>query len=348
MVGAVAGSVGERVGAGVGDERCTVTSSGQGQALSGDVCRTERLERAVEALRERFGPWIVYRLRDARPAVGERSVPTGSLGLDRATGIGGVPRGRITEISGPPTSGKGTLAAHILANAQADGGFAALIDADHSADLDRLRACGVDLEDLLLAVPRSAREALDIASLLAASGGLDALVLSGVNALVRGPIGDPPAFASGLRRLVVELGGSPTAAVFVVHTYRSWRPGGNSARALAHAASLRVRCEPLRLLTHPSGEVLGLRLRAEAVKNKLAAPHGWAQIEVLRGRGIDAASEAFELGVATGLVGDGPGSLGYVFNRTPLGRGRERAIRALGADPRLLEELREALRGEVA
>ncbi len=298
MVGAVTGTVGERVDAGVGDERCTVTSSGQGQALSGDVCRAERLERAVETLRERFGEWIVYRLRDARPAVGGRAVSTGSLGLDRATGIGGIPRGRITEISGPPTSGKGTLAAHVLASAQANGGFAALIDADHSADLERLRACGVDLGDLLLAVPRSAREALDIASLLAASGGLDALVLSSANALVRGPLGDPPAFASGLRRLVVELGGSPTAAMFLVHADRSWRPGGNAARALAHAASLRVRCEPLRLLTHPSGEVLGLRLRAEAIKNKLAPPHVCAQIEVLRGRGIDAAAEAFELGLA--------------------------------------------------
>jgi recombination protein RecA len=305
--------------------------------------RAERLERALEALRERFGPWIVYRLREARPAIGEKVLPTDSVGLDRATRIGGVPRGRITELSGPPTSGKGTLAGHILASAQRGGGFAALIDADHSADLDRLRACGVDLPDLLLAVPRSAREALDIACLLAASGGLDALVLSSANALVRGPLGDPRAFAAGLRRLVVELGGSPTAVVFLVQVGYSWKPAGNAARALAHAASLRVTCTPLHLLTHDSGEVTGLRLRAEAVKNKLAAPHGATEIEILRDRGIHMSAEAFDLGLAGGLVEDGPGSLGYRFDGVWLGRGRERAIHTLDAAPELLMALREAL-----
>ncbi len=138
-----------------------------GTRRDAEQTRAERLERAVEALRERFGQWIVYRLRDARPAVGERTIPTGSLGLDRATGIGGVPRARVTELSGPPTSGKGTLATHIIANAQTNGEFAAPIDCDHSADLDRLRACGVDMGNLLLAVPRSAREALDMPSLAA-------------------------------------------------------------------------------------------------------------------------------------------------------------------------------------
>lgn len=308
--------------------------------------RVERLERALEELRRRFGAWVVYRLRDARPAVGERAVPTGSIGLDRASGIGGVPRGRVTELAGPPTSGKGTLAAHIIANAQANGGFATLIDADHAADLDRLRTCGVDLEDLLLAVPNSAREAMDIACLLAASGGLDALVLSSANALVRGPLGDPRAFASGLRRLVVELGGAPTAAVFLTHADRAWRPTGNAARALAHAASLRVACSPAGLITHDSGEVLGIRLRAEVAKNKLAPPCGWAELEILRERGINAAAEAFDLGLTEGLVEGGPGALGYAFAGIPLGRGRERAVRALGADPALLEALRSALLGE--
>jgi recombination protein RecA len=314
-----------------------------GARRDAERARAERLERALEALRERFGPWIVYRLRDARPAVGERSVPTGSLGLDRATGISGVPRGRISEISGPSTSGKSTLASHILANAQANGGFAALVDADHSADLDRLRTCGVDLGDLLLAVPGSAREALDITCLLAASGGLDALVLSSANALVRGSLGDPPAFTAGLRRLVVELGGSPTAAVFLVHADRSWRPAANAARALAHAASLRIACTPLHLVTHHSGEILGLRLRAEVGKNKLAAPYGSAEIEVLRDRGTHSAAEAFDLGLAEGVVEAAPGSLGYSFAGVGLGRGRDRAIQTLDADPPLLSALRAAL-----
>ena len=308
-----------------------------------DEGRAERLERALEKLRRRFGEWIVYRLRDARPSVGESSVPTGSLGLDRATGIGGVPRGRIAELCGPPTSGKGTLAGHILANAQRGGGFAALIDADHSADLDRLRGCGVDLPDLLLAVPQGALEALDIACLLAASGGLDALVISSTNGLVRGPSGDPRAFARGVRRLVVELSGSPTAAVFLAHTGPGCQYSPNAALTLAHAASLRVECVPLGLVTHPSGEVLGLRLRAEVAKNKLAPPHGTADFEVLRDRGVHAAAEAFDLGLVEGLVSSGPGSSGYVFGDAWLGRGRDRAVRALGADPPLLSRLRDGL-----
>ncbi len=306
--------------------------------------RAERLERALEELRKRFGPWIVYRLREARPAVGERSVSTGSIGLDRATGIGGVPRGRIAELYGPPTSGKSTIAAHVLANAQRHGGFAALIDADGTADLGRLRTCGVDLEDLLLAVPWSTREAMDIASLLAASGGLDGLVISPTNGLVSEPRGDGGAFGSGLRRLVVELGDSPTAAVLVTHLDRSWRPRSNPARALAHAATLRILCSPLGLLIHDSGEVLGIRLRTEVLKNKLAPPHRTAEIEVLADRGIHRAAEAFELGLSEGLVS--VSSLGFSFRDTWLGRGREPAIRALEADPALLEALREALLGK--
>lgn len=305
--------------------------------------RAERLERALEALRERFGPWIVYRLAEARPATGQKAVSTGTLGLDRATGVGGVPRGRITELAGPPTSGKGTLAAHVLANAQHHGGFAALIDADHSADLDRLRTCGVDLADLLLAVPRTAREALDIACLLAASGGLDALVLSSANSLAGGPLGAPRTLMAGVQRLVVELFGSPTAAVFLVHTDSSWRSARNPARALAHAATLRITCSPLDLVTHASGEVLGLRLRAEVAKNKLAPPYRAAEFEIRRDRGVHAAAEAFDLGLEEGIIVTGPGTLGYQFGDVWLGRGRGPAVRALDADPTLLSQLQDTL-----
>lgn len=134
--------------------------------------RAARLEQVLAALRERFGDWIIYRLRDARPSIGAPALSTGSLGLDRATGVGGVPRGRLTELCGPPTSGKSTLAFHVLANAQRERGFVALIDASHAADFGQLQRCGVDLADLLLVVPQGAREALDIACLLVASEGL--------------------------------------------------------------------------------------------------------------------------------------------------------------------------------
>jgi recombination protein RecA len=310
------------------------------------VTRATRLEQALEALRRRFGEWIIYRLREARPAVGALAVSTGSLGLDLATGIGGVPRGRLTELCGPPTSGKSTLAFHVLANAQRERGFVALVDAGHTADLGQLRRCGVDLEDLLLAVPESAREALDIACLLAASEGLDALVIAGANALVLGPFGDRRAFALGLGRLVVELADNATALVVVVDQDGAWRAaGGSAARALAHAATLRIVCRPLGLVTHASGEVLGVRLRAEVAKNRLAAAQRAAEVEVRRDGGVHAATELFTLGLADGLVRSGPDALGYCFGDTWLGRGRQAAVRALDAEPELRAALRAALVG---
>jgi len=305
--------------------------------------RAARLEQVLAALRERFGDWIIYRLREARPSIGAPAISTGSLGLDRATGIGGVPRGRLTELCGPPTSGKSTLASHVLANAQRERGFVALIDASHAADFGQLQRCGVDLADLLLVVPQGAREALDIACLLVASEGLDALVIRAANGLVHGPFGDRRAFGAGLRRLVVELAHAATAVVVVVHLDASWRAAPNPARLLAHAAALRVACTPVDLVTHASGEVLGLRLRAEVVKNKLAAPCGAAEFEVWHGRGVHAAAELFALGLANGLLRNGPGSLGYWFGDAWLGRGRESAIRTLDGDPSLQSAVREAV-----
>ena len=306
--------------------------------------RAVRIERVLAALRERFGDWIIYRLRDARPGLAERAISTGSLGLDRATGRGGVPRGRLTEFFGPATSGKSTLASHVLANAQRQRGFVALIDAGHAADFARLQRCGVDLADLLLAVPESAREALDIAGLLVASEGLDALVIGAASSLVLGPLGDPGAFGLGLRRLLAELAHAPTAVLAVVHDDPPWRLAGrNAARALAHAATLRVAFRPVSLIAHPSGEVLGLRLRAEVIKNKLAPPHGVAEFEIWRDRGVHGAAELFALGLQDGLIGEHPGSLGYWLGDTWLGRRRQAAIDALESDPALAAAVRAAL-----
>ncbi len=318
-------------------------------SMTGDrsaEARAARLEQVLEALRRRFGEWVIYRLREARPVVGARAVSTGSLGPDRATGMGGAPRGRLAELCGPPTSGKSTLAFHALANAQRERGFVALIDAGHGADLGQLRRCGVDLADLLLAVPESAREALDIACLLVASEGLDALVIADANALVLGPFGDRRAFATGLGGLVIELARTRTAVVVVMHHDAAWRTAGREpSRLLAHAAALRIACRPLGLVTHTSGEVLGLRLWAEVVKNKLAPPHRAAEIEVRRDGGVHGTAELFALGLAEGLVRVGPGSVGYCFGDRWLGRGREGALRALDADPALPIALRAALLG---
>ncbi|MBI2941312.1 MAG: hypothetical protein HYY04_12830 [Chloroflexi bacterium] len=307
----------------------------------GKETRAARLEQVLAELRRRFGEWIIYRLREARPRLGELTISTGSLGLDRATRIAGVPRGRLTEFSGPPTSGKSALAFHVLANAQRQQGFVALIDASHAADFARLQRCGVNLSDLLLVVPESASEAFDITSLLVASEGLDALVISAVNSLVVGPGGDPRSFSQGLRRLLAELAHSPTVVVVLVHVDPLWlRVGRNAARALAHAATLRLAFRPVRLLTHPSGDVQGLRLQVEVVKNKLARPYEVAELAIWRDRGIHVAAELFDLGLAQCLRHD---PLGYWFGDTWLGRGRQSAILTLEDDPALALALREAL-----
>lgn len=306
--------------------------------------RAARLEEVIAALRRRFGEWIIYRLREARPADRAPAISTGSPGLDRATGVGGLPRGRLIELLGPPTSGKSTLAFHVLASAQRDRGFAALIDAAHNADLDRLRRCGVDLRDLLLVVPDSPREAFDIASLLVASQGLDALLIASANALALGPLGDRRAFSAGLARLMVELAGAPTVVMVVVQQDAVWRSAGRpAARVLAHAAALRIAFHPLGLVTHPSGEVLRLRVRAEVLKNRLGPPYRSAELQIRRDGGIDTAAELFTLGLLEGLLWRAPGFGGYGFGERWLGRGREGAIRAIEEDAALRAALAAAL-----
>lgn len=306
--------------------------------------RAERLERVIKELRQRFGEWIIYRLQDARAHIGASAISTGSLGLDQATGIGGVPRARLTEFSGQPTSGKSAVAFHVLASAQRQQGFVALIDASHTADFAQIERSGVNLADLLLAVPESAQEAFDISSLLVASEGLDALLLSTANSLVTGPMGDPRAFGGGLRRLIAELAHAPTALIVLVQNEAAGRPsGGNAARALAHAASLRVAFTPLSLVTHTSGEILGIRTRAEAIKNKLAPPYGTAEFEVWRDRGVHIAAELFSLGLQHGVIRQHQHSLGYLFDNTWLGHGRRSAISTLEADPGIAAAVRSAL-----
>lgn len=189
------------------------------------------MEGVIDELERRFGPGVVYRLSQARPKVGDLALATGSLGLDRATGIGGVPRGRITEIIGPASSGKTTLAYHLVANAQKDGGLAVFVDAAHSADTEAMARCGVDASELILAVPGTAVEALAMTEILVRSRALDALVFSSLSALFHLPrhnaddgkylamrqSGSPVGYllAQALRKINLSLKGSPTALVFV-------------------------------------------------------------------------------------------------------------------------------------
>ncbi len=305
--------------------------------------REERLQTVLRELERRFGPWIVYRLKDARPTLGDLAISTGSLSLDLATGIGGFPRGRITELIGPASSGKSTLAFHLLANAQRQRGFVTFIDATHQISFDQMKHCGVDLADLFLVVPESAREALEVAALLIESKGLDALVVGSLSDLVGKSARVGQGASRKLARLNAVMHAAPTAVVFLSDD-KVRPPMVPVSRALRHFASLRIQITPVRPLLHPSGDVFGLRIRAETVKNKLAPAHRQAAFDVRRERGIHREAELIDLGLARSILEERP--LGICFGRHLLGRGRARAIAALECDLALAQDLENRIAEE--
>jgi recombination protein RecA len=327
----------EREGRAVADLSGT-TAGRQGEPGSE---REERVQAVLRELERRFGPWVVYRLTDARPAIGERAIASGALSLDLATGIGGFPRGRITEVLGPASSGKRILACHLLANAQRQRGFVAFIDATQRANFEQMARCGVDLADLLLVVPQSIREVLDVAALLVESGGLDALVSEPLADLVNGSVQVARSAAEHLARLNALMHPSPTAVVLLTDS-RARSPCAPFTQALRHFAALRIQLTPLQLLPHPSGDVLGLRVRAQTIKNKLAPPQRLAEFDVRRDRGIHREADLVDLARACGVLDEQP--LGICFGNHFLGRGRAQAIATLESEPALAQALQDAIR----
>ena len=291
-----------------------------------NTAKLEIVDELVRQLEARFGPGIIYRLARARPKVGAVVLSSGSLGLDLATRLGGVPRGRLSVYRGGASSGKTTLAYHLLAEAQRDGGLAALIDGEGAADPATLRACGVDLDDLILASPRDAAEALEMVEILARCRALDAVVATAL------PAARPSLLAHGLRRLNAWLKDAPTATLFVDE-------GGRGR--LDFFASLIVELRQTRLVYGPGGDLTGLRVRALVVKNRQAAPGGTAELELALGRGLRRAEEVLRLSLALGLVERHP--VGLIWERTFLGRGLAPAEAELESDPELLAALGERL-----
>ncbi|CAA9556909.1 MAG: RecA [uncultured Thermomicrobiales bacterium] len=323
--------------------------------------RTRQIDDALAAIEARFGPGVVRRLRDIPPRdPTDRAIPSGSLGLDLATGLGGLPRGHVTELLGAESSGKTALLYAALAANQRAGGIVALIDAEGTVDAGALLACGVDLADLLLAHPASAPDALLMLTILAHCQALDALGLVSIPALrdlpagrARGSLhGELAALDAarlltrGLRVLAVALKDSPTAVILTNDllppmpdrpAFRS--PGG---LALRHHAALRVAVAPLALLPDGSGGYRALRVGLTIAKHKLGTPGGTAEIEVRLGGALDHAAEILRLGRAVGLVESG--STGLVWGAITLGRDEARARRALHTDADLARALHDAIR----
>ncbi len=318
--------------------------------------RERRIARALHMIEARIGTGVVRRLAVHRPDQRAPAVPSGSLSLDLATGVGVLPRGHLTELLGPPSSGKTALLYGALAATQRAGGLAALIDAEGSADGDALAACGVDLDELLLARPASAQDALLLLTILARCGGLDALGLASIAALrdLPPPVPSPSALddlrshdvarllSRGLRVLMTALRGAPTA-VIVTNEVLSHPPGHHSIGGLAlrHFAALRVAVEPRTLIPDTRGGVRALRVGLTVVKSKVGPPGGGVEVELAIGGGVDRTAEILALGLTMGLIERGP--LGLVYGREPLGRSPEVARRRLAADGPLAEALAGAI-----
>lgn len=322
--------------------------------------REKALETAISTIKKRFGDGAIMRLGDM-PRRDVAVIPTGSLALDIALGVGGIPRGRITEIFGPEASGKTTLAQHIIAEAQKLGGTAAFIDVEHALDPNYARKCGVDVDNLLVAQPDTGEQALEITEALVRSGAVDVVVIDSVAALVpraeiEGEMGDAHVglqarlMSQALRKLVGAIHQSQAALVFtnqlrqkigVVFGSPETTTGG---MALRFYASIRLDLRKLESIKK-GGDIIGNRTKAIVKKNKVAPPFKEAEFDILYDEGISKEGDILDLGVAYGIV-EKRGTF-YSYRDINLGQGRENARVFLKEHPDLRDTL-EALIREAA
>ena len=319
--------------------------------------KLKALETAVGQIERQFGKGAIMRLGQ-QDAVNVNVIPTGSLGLDAALGVGGIPRGRVIEIYGPESSGKTTLALHVVANAQATGGLAAFIDAEHALDPEYCAKLGVQIDDLLVAQPDNGEQALEIAETLIRSGSVDVIVVDSVAALVpraelEGEMGDSSMglqarlMSQAMRKLTGIVSKSKTCVIFinqirekigVMFGNPETTTGG---RALKFYAS--VRLDIRRIGAIKSGEeVVGNRTKVKVVKNKVAAPFRVAEFDILYGEGISRVGEILDLGLEHRVIQKSGTWLS--FGDTRLGQGRENARTFLKEHPDVMADIEGKLR----
>ncbi len=320
--------------------------------------RMKALAQALGGIEKQFGKGAIMRLGDDAEVPKVEVVPTGSIGLDLALGVGGLPRGRVVEIFGPESSGKTTLALHAIAEVQRRGGVAAFVDAEHALDVGYARRLGVGLADLLVSQPDTGEQALEIAEQLVRSGAVDLVVVDSVAALVpkaeiEGEMGDAHMgvqarlMSQALRKLTAVVSRNQSLVVFinqirmkigVVFGNPETTTGGNALKFYAS-----VRLDIRRIGQVKDGEqVVGSRTRVKVVKNKVAPPFREAEFDIRYGVGIDRPGEAIDLGVERGLV-EKSGAY-YALDGERIGQGRERAAEWLRAAPAALERLEARLR----
>jgi recombination protein RecA len=327
--------------------------------LSSD--KEKALDLALAQIERAHGKGAVLRWSD-KAVVPVEAIPTGSIGLDIALGIGGVPRGRVTEIYGPESGGKTTLALHIIAQAQRLGGMAAYIDAEHALDPLYAARLGVNVEQLLISQPDTAEQALDIAEMLVRSGAIDVIVVDSVAALapraeIEGEMGDTHVglqarlMSQALRKLTASISRSKTSAIFinqlrekigVMFGNPETTPGG---RALKFYSSVRLDVRRVESIKQGS-DVVGNRVRVKVVKNKVAPPFRQVEFDQMYNEGISREGGLLDVGLEMGLVEKSGAWFNYGTAR--LGQGRENAKEFLRQNPDVSEELERQIRESVA
>jgi recombination protein RecA len=325
--------------------------------FAGDTDREKALEAAMAQIHKQFGKGAVMKLGDNGAMLNIEAISTGSMSLDLATGIGGVPRGRIVEIYGPEASGKTTLTLHVIAEAQKIGGKAAFIDAEHALDPEYARNLGVDVDELLVSQPDYGEQALEIAEMLVRSGAIDIIVVDSVAALVPkyeidGAMGDATVgmqarlMSQALRKLAAVISKTNTTIIFinqlrekigVMFGNPETTTGG---RALKFFSSMRI--DVRRIESIKSGDqVLGNRTRAKIVKNKVAPPFRQAEFDIMYGKGISRSGDVLDCAVEAKFI-EKAGSW-YSFEGDRIGQGRENVKEFLESNPDTLEKVEKML-----
>jgi len=319
--------------------------------------RARAVEQAIAQIEKQFGKGSIMRLGE-RKVVDIPAISTGSIGLDAATGIGGLPRGRIVEIFGPESAGKSTLALHVVAEAQKAGGVCAYVDAEHAMDAEYAAKLGVSVDDLLISQPDSGEQALEIVEALVRSGGLDAVVIDSVAALVPraeldGEMGDSlpglqaRLMSQALRKLTAVVGRTNTTLIFInqirekIGVMFGSPETTTGGRALKFYSSIRI--DIRRTGQIKDGEsIVGSRTRAKVVKNKVAPPFREAEFDIMYGLGISLEGELLDLGVENKVV-EKSGAW-FSFNGERLGQGRENSKNTLRDNTDLRDRVKAELR----
>ena len=322
--------------------------------------REKALDMALAQIERQFGEGAVMKMGE-RGQMKVEAVSSGSLAIDVALGIGGLPRGRVVEIYGPEASGKSTLAMHVVAEAQRTGGICAYVDAEHAMDPDYAKNIGVDVDELLISQPDTGEQALEITDMLIRSGAIDVVVIDSVAALtpraeIEGEMGDTHVglqarlMSQALRKLTANLSKTKTIVIFinqlrekigVMFGSPETTPGG---RALKFYASIRIDIRRIEAIKS-DGEVTGSRTRIKVVKNKVAPPFRQAEFDIMYGKGISREGSLVDVGVEQGIVKKS--GAWYTYEGEQLGQGRENATQFLTANPEIMVEIDGRIRTQL-